>query len=387
MSSAQMNAVTLGGRADGAAPRGIVDAAISLVAGRGVAGYLGDGGPATLAQLNGPTGVAVDAAGGILVVDASNRVRRIAYGTITTVAGSGVAGHVSQGAALPEDGGPALDAQLNNPIGVALDLEGNILIADALYHRIRRVTPDGTITTIAGDGIPRSWAMAARPPPPTCSIRPPSRSTMTATCSSPMPRTTASGASIRTARSPPSRAPASPGSRATGARPPRQAAQADRRGSEPQGRAPHRRRVQPPHPPRGHPREDQHRRGRHRHPPMYGGLVYGAYGGDGGPATEAFLNFPTEVLVDGEQNLLIADSSNDRVRCVGATASSRRSPAEAQSLRRMACRPRPLPERRPHRHGVRRCREPPGLRGVRPSRLAADPNRGVSARALTGPPW
>ena len=57
---------------------------ISLVAGRGVAGYLGDGGPATLAQLNGPTGVAVDAAGGILVVDASNRVRRIAYGTITT---------------------------------------------------------------------------------------------------------------------------------------------------------------------------------------------------------------------------------------------------------------------------------------------------------------
>jgi hypothetical protein len=112
MSSAQMNAAALGGREDGAAPSAIVDATISLVAGRGVAGYRGEGGPATLAQLDGPTGVAVDAAGGILVVDASNRVRRIAYGTITTVVGSGVAGHVSQGLPLPDDGGPALDAQL-----------------------------------------------------------------------------------------------------------------------------------------------------------------------------------------------------------------------------------------------------------------------------------
>ena len=220
--SVQMNAATLGGRAGGAAPPAIVDAVISLVAGRGVAGYLGDGGPATLAQLDGPTGVAVDAAGGILVVDASNRVRRIAYGTITTVAGSGVAGQVSEGLPLPEDGGPALDAQLNDPIGVALDREANILIADALYHRIRRVTPDGTITTIAGNGIPAFWATAARPPRPACSIRPASRSTTTAACSSPTPRTTGSGASIRTARSPLSRAPAPPGSRATVARPPRQ---------------------------------------------------------------------------------------------------------------------------------------------------------------------
>ena len=101
MSSAQMNAATLGGRADGATPPEILDAVISLVAGRGVEGYLGDGGPATLAQLAGPTGVAVDAAGGILIVDASNRVRRIAYGTITTVAGSGVAGHVIAGRRAP----------------------------------------------------------------------------------------------------------------------------------------------------------------------------------------------------------------------------------------------------------------------------------------------
>ena len=101
MSIVQMNAATVGRRAASAASSTFVEATISLVAGRGVAGYLGDGGPATLAQLDGPTGVAVDAAGGILVVDASNRVRRIAYGTITTIAGSGVAGHVSRGPAAP----------------------------------------------------------------------------------------------------------------------------------------------------------------------------------------------------------------------------------------------------------------------------------------------
>ena len=104
MSIAQMHAAALGERANGATPPAIVDATISLVAGRGVAGYLGDGGPATLAPLNGPTGVVVDAGGGILVVDASNRVRRIAYGTITTIVGSGVAGHVSEGLPLPDDG-------------------------------------------------------------------------------------------------------------------------------------------------------------------------------------------------------------------------------------------------------------------------------------------
>ena len=132
-------------------------------------GIPGDGGPATLAQLDGPTGVAVDAAGGILVVDASNRVRRIAYGTITTVAGSASPAR-SGGPTAPGGSRPALDAQLNDPIGVALDLEANILIADALYRRIRRVTPDGTITTIAATASRRSSAVAGRPPPPTCSI-------------------------------------------------------------------------------------------------------------------------------------------------------------------------------------------------------------------------
>jgi DNA-binding beta-propeller fold protein YncE len=129
-----------------------VEATISLVAGRGVAGYLGDGGPATLAQLNGPTGVAVDAAGGVLIVDASNRVRRIASGTITTIAGSGVAGHVSEGLPLPEDGGPATAANLQYPTGVALDRDGNVFIADAANHRIRRIDLEGTITTVAGTG-------------------------------------------------------------------------------------------------------------------------------------------------------------------------------------------------------------------------------------------
>ena len=80
---------------------------IGLVAGRGVRGHLGDAGPAVLAQLDAPTGVAVDAAEGILVVDASNRVRRIAFGIITTVVGSGAATRVEEFETSAGDGGPA----------------------------------------------------------------------------------------------------------------------------------------------------------------------------------------------------------------------------------------------------------------------------------------
>jgi DNA-binding beta-propeller fold protein YncE len=99
-------------------------------------------------------------------VDASNRVRRIAFATITTVAGSGVAGDVTAGLPAPGDGGPALDAQLNDPIGVAVDAEGNLLIADSPNHRIGRVSPQGTITTIAGGGFVVFGDDGARPPRP-----------------------------------------------------------------------------------------------------------------------------------------------------------------------------------------------------------------------------
>jgi sugar lactone lactonase YvrE len=139
----------LAGIAVPAAASGAVPApTLQLLAGTGVPGYLGDGGPAVGAQLDQPMGVAVDAAGDVLMADLSNRIRKIAPdGTITTVAGSGIAGFAG-------DGGPATDAQLNHPTGVIVDTEGGILIADQHNYRVRRVDPSGTITTVAGNGNP-----------------------------------------------------------------------------------------------------------------------------------------------------------------------------------------------------------------------------------------
>ena len=124
------------------------DGVITTVAGSGIAGFTGDGGPATNAQLNHPTGVIVDATGGILIADQHNyRVRRVdPSGTITTVAGTGFAGY-GQG-----DGGPAVQADLNLPTTLALDAQGGILVAEMAGRRVRRIDPDGTISTIAGDG-------------------------------------------------------------------------------------------------------------------------------------------------------------------------------------------------------------------------------------------
>ncbi len=122
---------------------------ISTVAGTGIAGFLGDGGQATAARLYYPTSVAVDQAGNVYIADRYNqRIRKITVGTgvITTVAGSGTAG-------FGGDNGLATAAQLNYPYGVTLDAAGNIYIADTNNHRIRRVTAaSGIITTVAGTG-------------------------------------------------------------------------------------------------------------------------------------------------------------------------------------------------------------------------------------------
>jgi hypothetical protein len=317
MSIEQLDAVTAGGGAPSAAASTFVEATISLVAGRGVAGYLGDGGPATLAQLNGPTGVATDAAGGILVVDASNRVRRIAYGTITTIAGSGVAGQVSEGLPLPEDGGPAIDAQMNDPIGIAIDHAGNVLIADALYHRIRRVTPDGTITTIAGNGIPSFLgdggpATAANLQYPTGVALDHDGNVLIADAANHRVRRIDAAGTITTVAGTGAAGFAGDGGPATEARLHKPTGVAVSRKGELFIADEYNHRIR---------RVGSHGRistvaGATDIPPTYGGLVPGSYGGDDGPATEAFLNFPTEVLLDGERNLLIADSSNGRVRRV-----------------------------------------------------------------------
>ncbi len=117
---------------------------ISTVAGTGVAGYSGDGGPAISAQLFFPNGVAVDSAGTIYISDTvNNRIRSVQGATIANYAGADHA----QG-----DGGPAPSALLYFPQHLTRDAQGNLFIADTRNNRIRKVTPDGVITTIGGNG-------------------------------------------------------------------------------------------------------------------------------------------------------------------------------------------------------------------------------------------
>jgi len=114
-------------------------------AGNGALGFGGDGGPAPQAALNHPRGLVVMPDGGYLIADAGgHRVRRVfPNGTITTVAGTGVAGYSG-------DGGPATAARLDLPHAVAPLPDGSFLIADTRNHRIRKVSPNGIITTVAG---------------------------------------------------------------------------------------------------------------------------------------------------------------------------------------------------------------------------------------------
>jgi len=118
---------------------------ISTVAGNGVAGFVGDGGPAVQAELNQPTAVAVDKEGNLFIADSkNNRVRRVdSQGRITTAAGTGTIGFAG-------DGGPAGMAQLNEPSGVGVDREGRLLVADTRNNCVRRIDGKGVIETIAG---------------------------------------------------------------------------------------------------------------------------------------------------------------------------------------------------------------------------------------------
>ena len=121
------------------------DGVISTAAGTGTLGFSGDNGPAASARLNAPSGVALDGAGNLYIADTSNhRIRKVTPdGMISTVAGGGTA---------LGDNGPAASAQLFDPFDVALDGAGNLYIADASNDRIRKVTPDGVISTVAGTG-------------------------------------------------------------------------------------------------------------------------------------------------------------------------------------------------------------------------------------------
>ena len=124
------------------------DGSAAVIAGTGVPGFSGDGGPATAAQVNGPSGVTLDSGGNIYLADTVNhRVRRIAPdGTISTFAGTGVAG-------FSGDGGPATAARLQSPAETVIDAAGNVYIADYNNRRVRVVSPGGVISTIAGNGV------------------------------------------------------------------------------------------------------------------------------------------------------------------------------------------------------------------------------------------
>ena len=121
---------------------------ITSVAGNGIAGYSGDGGLAVDAQLNNPSDVFKDASGNIFIADKGNHViRKISpFGIITTIAGNGIATWAG-------DGGPASSASLNLPNRVFADNSGNIFIADVGNNVIRKINTSGIISTIAGTGI------------------------------------------------------------------------------------------------------------------------------------------------------------------------------------------------------------------------------------------
>jgi trimeric autotransporter adhesin len=126
---------------------------ITTVAGNGTAGFTGDNASATSAELNNPTGVAVDSSGNLYIADSGNNVvRKVANGTITTFAGNN-----STGAGYSGDGAAATGAQLNNPVGVAVDGSGNVYIADAGNNAVRQVGGGNIITAAVGfthpDGV------------------------------------------------------------------------------------------------------------------------------------------------------------------------------------------------------------------------------------------
>jgi M6 family metalloprotease-like protein len=117
-----------------------------VVAGTGDAGFAGDGGPATAAQIGFVRGLATDRSGNLYIADDTNRIRRVsAEGTITTIAGTGIAG-------FGGDGGPAVVAQMNRPVHLAADSVGGVYVDDCNNSRIRKISTGGNISTVAGNG-------------------------------------------------------------------------------------------------------------------------------------------------------------------------------------------------------------------------------------------
>ncbi len=226
---------------------------ISTFAGARYFGYSGDGGPATAAEFHYPYGLAVDGSNNLYIADNMNyRIRKVnAGGIISTIAGNGVSG-------FSGDGGPATAAELNLPYGLAIDVKGNIYLADYSNESIRKINTDSMISTVAGiqysgysgDGGPATLAELGLP----------------------------TGVAIDNA---------------------------------------------------GDIYIPEYANNRIRMVNTngiistiagngYGAPSDGAYYGDGGPATNAELYEPTDVLVDGSSNVYLYDASNYRIRVINA---------------------------------------------------------------------
>jgi uncharacterized protein (TIGR03437 family) len=226
---------------------------ITTVAGNGVSSYSGDGGPAIQATLDNPVYVATDFFGNLFIVDQNNnRVRQVdSNGIITTLAGNGTADYSG-------DGGPATEATLNSPTGVCTDASGNLFIADEGNYVVRKVDTSGNITTVAGNGVQGSSGDGG--PAIQASMYVPIRCVVDSKGN--LYVTDQSGQKIRMINS----SGIISTFAGTGAN-------------------------QGPH-------------------------SIGLYSGDGGPATQADLNNPTAITVDSAGNIYFSDQYNQRIRKV-----------------------------------------------------------------------
>ena len=139
-------------------PRGGV---ITTVAGNGTAGFLGDGGPAISASLNFPEGLALDSSGNLYIADRFNqRARKVTpTGIITTVAGNGSFGYSG-------DDGPAASASFTELQGLAVDINGNLYVADSYNGRLRKVSLGSIVSTVPVEAPSSPRRMASLPPTP-----------------------------------------------------------------------------------------------------------------------------------------------------------------------------------------------------------------------------
>ena len=269
------------------------DGLIATIAGDGACCSSGGGGPAIHAALHTPFAVATDGAGNVFVSDLYNsRVRKIsADGIISTLAGDGTYG-------FSGDGGPAAKAQLNAPAGVATDGSGNVLIADYLNRRIRKVSADGVINTVAGDAAANSRLIGS------LGIAPDGAGNLLIADYAGVLKLSQDGTTTTVAGSGRTWFTSADGGPASAAAILPVGVATDASGNLIIADGISNSRIA-----KSRLRESS---------PLSGNGNYCWFSGDGGPAASAQLNDPASVATDENENLYIADAKNNRIRKVSA---------------------------------------------------------------------